>query len=356
LSSVNLGQLFLIFLCAGFIIALTPCMYPLYPIALTAIIGTATKRRNIASLVICYIHGIALIYVSIGVIAAFSGMLLTTLIQTPWFILTISIILLVLGLSMFDLLEIKLPSTLHSYVSIKASNIVGGRYTTAFLMGVLSSLLLGPCLTPPLIIAIGFIASSGSLLIGILGLYAISLGMGIPLFILAVIGNKLLPRSGSWMNWLKHSLGLVIIIVAIYLAYPFIELGNQLVSIGVLCFIIALVFLIIRHFRSPDLELLVHKIVPIIMIIAGLSCVIYGIKTISIVNPATEAKLRSENILVTSDINALDKNISASSKPVIVIVSAKWCSICRELAVRTLNPENLSKLVNKYTIIKFDIT
>ena len=175
LKSLNLLELILIFFIAGIVIALTPCVYPLYPITLSAIIGSGARPKNVPLLVFCYVHGIALIYVIVGVVAALSGKLLTTVIQAPAFVIFMSMILLILGLAMFDLLEIKLPNRLHGYLHYKSTKLTGGRYLTAFIMGIFSSLLLGPCITPPLIVAIGFTASSGSALVGTLGLYAITI-------------------------------------------------------------------------------------------------------------------------------------------------------------------------------------
>jgi thiol:disulfide interchange protein DsbD len=290
-----------------------------------------------------------------GVIAAFSGKLLITLIQTPIFVLISSCIFLLLGLAMFDLIEVKLPNRLHNYIHTKSANLGNGRYFSAFILGVLSSFLLGPCVTPPLIIAISFIAKTGNVINGILGLYAISLGMGLPILILSTVGNKLLPKSGAWMNTIKHIMGIIIIALAIYLTYPLINLGNSFLSIGVLCFITALAFLLIKQFRSHDLELLIHKIMPILMIIIGLGFVILG----STNQPTTTSQLTITNQTgggTVVSINDLDKILAASNKPIIIIVAAKWCSICRELEATTFRDKDLLDKFKQFTVIHFDMT
>lgn len=350
----NPFELFLVFFLAGVAISLTPCMYPLYPIALSAISQTAAKKSSIIKQSLCYIHGISLVYVLMGIIAAFSGHLLITLIQTPVFVLISSAIFLLLGLAMFDLLEIKLPNWLHNYIHTKSANL-GGGYLSAFIFGVLSSFLLGPCVTPPLIIAIGFIAGSGSILKGILGLYAISLGMGLPILILSTVGNKLLPKSGAWMNGIKHILGLIIIALAIYLAYPIINLANSLLSIGVLCFVTALAFLLLKQFRLADLDLLIHRIMPILMIIIGLIFTVLGsYQQTAIYMPSAGREISGNNDITS--ISSLDQIIAASNKPVIIIVGAKWCAICRELDATTFKDKNLQEKFKQYTVIHFDIT
>lgn len=354
ITQVNAIELFLVFFLAGVAISLTPCMYPLYPIALSSISQTATKKSSVIKLSLCYIHGISLIYILMGIIAAFSGHLLITLIQTPVFVLISSAIFLLLGLAMFDLIEIKLPNRLHNYIHIKSNNL-GSGYLSAFILGILSSFLLGPCVTPPLIIAIGYIASSGNVINGVLGLYAISLGMGLPILILATVGNKLLPKSGAWMNGIKHLLGLIIIALAIYLAYPIINLGNSLLSVGVLCFITALAFLLIKQFRSPDLELLIHKIMPILMIVVGLIFTfVSSYKPAAVASVVPEAVAGSVANIVS--INQLDQIIAKSKKPVLVIISAKWCAICRELEATTFKDRDVIDKFKQYTVIHFDIT
>ena len=355
LSTLNLFELILIFFIAGVVIALTPCVYPLYPIALSAIIGNASKQKNVPLLVFCYVHGISLIYVIVGIVAAFSGKLLTTVIQAPAFVIIMSIILLILALAMFDLLEFKLPNKVHEYLYHKSAKLKGDKYITAFIMGIFSALLLGPCITPPLIIAIGFTASSGSVIVGMLGLYAISLGMGIPIFILAVLGNKLMPKSGAWLNFIKYSLGVVIIIAAIYLAYPFVNLGNKFASIGILCFVVALIFLIIKHLRLPGFELLIHKVIPVLMLIFGLCFTLYGIKALQ--NKSIASLITTQGqMVVIDDVEQLKQKMSTSTKPVVLIVEAQWCATCREMEAQTYPDPRVQMRFSQYLVIKFDIT
>lgn len=347
----NSIELFLVFFLAGIVISLTPCMYPLYPIALSTISQMAFKKSNIIKLTLCYIHGISLIYVLVGIIAALSGHLLITFIQAPIFVVLSSGVFLLMGLAMFDLLDVRLPNSLHNYIHIKSANLNSGRYFSAFILGILSSFLLGPCITPPLVIAIGYIASRGNVINGILGLYAISLGMGVPILILSIAGNKLLPKSGAWMNSIKYIMGLIIIGVAIYMAYPLVNLGSPMLGIAMLCFITALAFILFKQFRSPDLELLIHKLMPVVMIVIGVIFVF-----LSNYKPDAIGRLESTSSDSLTSVTKLNKQIKSSDKPIIIIVSAKWCSICHELESTTFKNKNLVKRFELYSIIKFDIT
>jgi thiol:disulfide interchange protein DsbD len=157
------------------------------------------------------------------------------------------------------------------------------------------------------------------------------------------------------MNSIKHIMGLIIIALAIYLAYPIINLGNSLLSIGVLCFITALAFLLIKQFRSPDLELLIHKIMPMLMIVIGLVFTVLSSQKPTTATPSSfEAESVSGGYILNT--SQLDKQVAASDKPVIIIISAKWCAICRELEATTFKDRNVLDKFQQFTIIHFDIT
>lgn len=300
LSGFSFIQLVLVFFLAGIGISLTPCMYPLYPIALATIIGNSNKaRRHITLLVIIYIHGMALVYVLMGFFAALTGRLFTSEIQTPLVMILSGAIWFLLGISMFDIIEIKLPNRLNAYLHHKSHTISGGKYTKVFLMGILSSILLGPCVTPPLIAAIGFIVGKADVFFGGISLYAICLGMGIPILVLALLGDRLLPRSGRWMIGVKYFLGAVMIAGSLYLVMPFMY--NY-------------------YFAKPVPTNITH--------VAGM----------------VDTKQQ------------LDAIINSSDKPVIVDFYASWCSVCTEMEAKTFINKDVRKVMGNYTVIKFDVT
>jgi thiol:disulfide interchange protein DsbD len=303
LSNLNTFELIILFFIAGIAIALTPCMYPLYPIALSTIIGNSVslKRSNILALVISYIHGIAIIYVIMGFLAAYTGQLFTTIIQTPIVVVFSGLIWFILGLSMFDLFEIKLPNSLNSYLHTKSMSINGGSYTKVFIMGIFSSILLGPCVTPPLIAAIGFIVGRADVIFGGLALYAISLGMGVPILILALVGDKILPRSGRWMTGIKYFMGSIMIAGSIYLVVPFLY----------------------NHYFTKAVI-------------------------------TTSQGSYGETVVTTS--SELNSAIRQSKKPVIIDFYASWCTICKEMEKTTFADKNVQQALSQYTVIKFDLS
>jgi len=341
-DQLNILQIALLFFIAGILLALTPCTYPLYPIALKSIYGVQhnNKHKRI-SLVLIYIHGIALIYVGLGVIAAFSGKNILNAIHTTSFNIIISSILILLGLSMFGLLEIRLPNAIQNLLHQKSHKIAGGTYITTFILGIFSSLFLGPCITPPLILAIGFIAVKGSLLYGIVGLYSLSIGMGIPILLLALLGNKLMPKSGMWMNIVKYLLGLLIIAIGIYNAHSLIFITQPILSIAFLILCSAIAYLILMLSIARNKITLIDKILVVVLLLSS--------SVLIAISPAPASNVSASNL------TQIEQSIT-SDKETVVIIKASWCSICQELEETTFRDPQLVQLLAQKNTLTLDIT
>ncbi len=354
INSLSMLHILLIFFLAGFAISLTPCMYPLYPIALASILGRGNRPniRRVLVLVLSYIHGISLVYILIGFLVSTGGVLLTTAMQTPLFIICGSIIWLILGLIMLDLVKFNLPNGFNNYLYSKNVVLTGGNIPSVVIMGILSALLLGPCVTPPLIAALSIIVIAHNVLLGVGLLYAISLGMGIPILMIALFGNKIMPKSGSWMNIVKYILGILIIVVSVYLVLPLLVSYNIYLSLSILSLGIGLLMLKLT-WNHPKATFYFQKRLAIFIII--LACVFQIIAIQDKFWQKPIDNINSEFITATksSELNYL---IKTSNKPVIIDFYASWCSICREMASTTFkDPKVINKLSN-YTVIKFDLS
>jgi len=361
LNEFSFMQLIIIFFFAGILIALTPCMYPLYPIALSSIVSAVSlkNKRQVFILVLTYIHGLALIYMLIGFLAAFTGRLFTTIIQTPLIMMLSGIIWLILGFAMLDLIEIKFPQKVQAYFHTKSNNLSSKGYVKVFILGIMSSIILGPCVTPPLVAAIGFIAGKGDILLGASCLYMLTLGMCLPILIIATLGGNLLPKSGPWMSWVKYIMGILIILVSVYLTYPFINLPNSYINIGMICTVIAILFLIIKNFKRNGLELLIHKLIPIVLLITGIAFNYYGIilKNQQVTTNQHLNNMPFDQVYRVTNSNDLNQIIANSTKPVVIDFYASWCVICKEMDQTTFKDIKVKQLLNnKYTYVKFDIT
>ncbi|MDU4876814.1 MAG: protein-disulfide reductase DsbD, partial [Neisseria subflava] len=182
LSWDTLNANLLAFFVAGLGLSFTACMYPLLPIVSSIVVGDKKAGKGRAfTLSMVYVQGLALTYTLVGVIAGLTGALLTVWLQQPWVVLAAAALMVILALSMFGLFNIQLPNSVQSYFQNQSNKLSGGKIISVFIMGILSALIVGPCVAPPLAFALGYIGQTGDAVLGGLALYALALGTGVPL-------------------------------------------------------------------------------------------------------------------------------------------------------------------------------
>jgi thiol:disulfide interchange protein DsbD len=217
-SGDNLWWSILLFIGLGVLLAFTPCVFPMYPILSSIIVGQGKQIKSSQALALSfvYVQGMAITYSVLGLVVASAGVQFQAALQNPILLSVFIIAFIALALSMFGLYEIQLPSRWQEKLNNMSNQQRGGSWFGVFLMGVISGLIASPCTTAPLTSILLFIAQSGDLVLGFSALYALSLGMGIPLLIFGVTGGKLLPKAGAWMNVIKAIFGFMILSVAIF--------------------------------------------------------------------------------------------------------------------------------------------
>lgn len=223
LSRDTLGVNLLAFFLAGLGLSFTACMYPLLPIVSGIIVGDKSggkKRAFVLSLV--YVQGLALTYTLVGVLAGLTGALLTVWLQRAEVVLAAAGLMVLLALSMFGVFNLQLPASLQSYFQNQSNKLSGGKIASVFVMGMLSALIVGPCVAPPLAFALGYIGQTGDALLGGVALYTLAVGTGVPLIAVGTFGGHILPRAGNWMNGIKYAFGVLLLAVAVYLATPYL--------------------------------------------------------------------------------------------------------------------------------------
>lgn len=203
----------------GLLLSLTPCVLPMIPILSSLIIG---NRKTITSfsafaLSLTYVLGMSITYAVIGVISALAGHSVQSMMQKPIFIGMLSGLFLLLALSLFGLYDIRIPSRFTRKIEDLSHQQKSSSYLGAIIMGILGSLIVSPCVTPPLIGALAYIANTGHILFGGLALFTLGIGMGIPLILIGTSYAKWLPQSGEWMNTVKSFFGILLIAMAIWL-------------------------------------------------------------------------------------------------------------------------------------------
>ena len=216
LQQGSLAWSLLAFFGLGLLLAFTPCSLPMLPILAGLVLGNGASARRGWLLAGVYVLSMALVYAGLGVIAALLGASLQAWLQQPWLLGSLAGLFVLLALPMFGAFELQLPSALRDRLDRAGQGTRGGNLYGAALLGALSGLLLGPCMTAPLAGALLYIAQSGDVLQGALVLFSLGLGMGVPLLLLVTLGNRYLPRPGAWMNLVKGLFGFVFLAMALY--------------------------------------------------------------------------------------------------------------------------------------------
>ena len=216
LQSASLGWSLLAFFGLGLLLAFTPCSLPMLPILAGIVLGNGASARRGWVLAGVYVLSLALVYAALGVVAALLGASLQAWLQQPWLLGSLAALFVLLALPMFGAFELQLPAALRDRLDRAGQGTQGGSLVGAALLGALSGLLMGPCMTAPLAGALLYIAQSGDVLQGALVLFTLGLGMGVPLLLLVTLGNRYLPRPGAWMNRVKGVFGFVFLAMALY--------------------------------------------------------------------------------------------------------------------------------------------
>lgn len=223
LQQQSLGWSLLIFFGLGLLLAFAPCSLPMLPILAGIVVGSQAGPRRGMALAGAYVFSMALVYAALGVVAALLGANLQGWLMQPWLIASFSGLFVLLSLPMFGFFELQLPAGLRDRLEQAGRQRRGGSLAGASALGVLSGLLVGPCMTAPLAAALLYIAQSGDAVNGGLVLFALGLGIGTPLVLLVTVGNRFLPKPGPWMDRVKVSFGFLFLVAALYVLRPLLS-------------------------------------------------------------------------------------------------------------------------------------
>jgi len=207
------------FLGLGLLLAFTPCVLPMVPILSGIIVGQSRQKNKKKSffLSLAYVAGMSITYAIAGVVIALIGSNIQAQLQQPWIIILFSGVFVLLALSLFGFYELQLPSRFRQKITALSNKQSGGTYVGVFLMGCLSTLIVSPCVSAPLVGVLAYIGQTGDVLLGALALWALGIGMGIPLLLIGISADRLLPKAGLWMTWVEKIFGFVMLGVAIWM-------------------------------------------------------------------------------------------------------------------------------------------
>ena len=223
------GKLWLIvagFFGFGLLLALTPCVLPMIPILSGIIVGDkkvhhhATSRLHAFNLSLAYVMGMALSYTLAGIAAGLSGQLLSNALQSPWILTLTACIFIFLAFSMFGFYELRLPQNIENRMVNTANKLKGGQFLGVFSMGAISALIVSPCVAAPLAGALIYISQTHDVVLGGVALFALSIGMGVPLLLIGASAGHVLPKAGPWMNAVRNFFGVLMLVMAAYIVWP----------------------------------------------------------------------------------------------------------------------------------------
>ena len=347
-----------IFFLAGLLLAFTPCVLPMVPI-LTGIIagqGNVSQKKSL-TLSTIYVLSMSLTYAAAGIVVAISGTNIQASLQNPYVIGFISLLFFMFALAMFRFFDIQMPKYIQTIVINLSNKQKSGGYKDVAVMGILSALIVGPCVTAPLIGALIYIASTGNVIVGGSALFFLGIGMGTPLILLGSSTTKLISKIGPYLELVNYFFGILFIIVAIWLLERIlsIQAAAYLWSISA----IILVFVIIKSLKVVQ-NILFKSFSYIISSLAVIyfSLQIYGVNSNTYYDPITSfvEKEQAIQFITVRSIENLHKEIKNSDKAVMVDLYADWCVACKEFEKYTFSDKRVSNILNELKLIKFDIT
>ena len=356
-------MILLIFFGFGLLLSFTPCILPMVPVLSGIIVGhgkTVTTRKAFF-LSLSYVLSMSVTYAIFGAVVALLGANLQVSMQSPWAISLFSLIFILLALSMFGFYEFKLPNSWQTKIAGSSRTQRGGHYAGAAIMGCLSTLILSPCVTAPLIGVLSYIAQSHNVLLGSLTLFFLSLGMGTPLLLIGTSAGKWLPESGSWMNAVKAFFGILLIAVAIYLM-------ARILPPAVTMFFWASLLIfsgIYTGALTPSLTNQEKFSQGIGIILLGYGLLILVGVSLGSTNPLqplanAQAATIEENALGTKktySLNELQKTMAeANGRPVMLDFYADWCASCKVMDTTTFKNSQVEKALSRFKVIKIDVT
>lgn len=338
----------------GIGVAFTPCVLPMYPLISGIILGGNRQYRlgRLFALAMVYVQGMALTYTVMGIVVAAAGLRFQAALQAPAVLIVLSALFIVLALSMFGLFSLQLPSSLQTRLTLWSNRQQGGSLPGVFLMGALAGLICSPCTTAPLSAILLYIAQSGNMLAGGGTLYLYALGMGLPLIAITLFGNRLLPKSGPWMQTVKEGFGFVILALPVFLLERVIgdAWGLRLWSaLGVAFFGWAF----ISSLKADRGWLRVLQI----LLLGAMLIAARPLQDWAFGNAPTAESAAHLSFNRVSSVKQLNQQLQNSAGKITMLdLYADWCVACKEFEKYTFSDGQVQSALGQLQLLQADVT
>ena len=354
----------------GLLLAFTPCVFPMVPILSSIIIGQGkdTSARRGFSLSVAYVLGMASINTAAGVAAAFTGESLAVALQTPWILASFAGVFVLLSLAMFGFYELQMPGFIQNRLTEVSNKQKSGSLTGALIMGLLSAVIVGPCVAAPMFGVLLFISQTGDPYFGGLALFALSLGMGAPLIAIGTSAGKFLPKAGIWMDVVKAVFGVSLLAVAIWMIRSIVPEQVVLLLSAILLIVSAIYMGALdglkaeatgwtRFWKGIGLVIFIYGVTLMIGASAGSSSIISPLKGIAGSSSiATETHLEFKKIKGVDGLNKALADAKAQNKNVMLDFYADWCISCKEMEAYTFTDPDVQRALKNTVLLQADVT
>ena len=362
----------------GLMLSFTPCVLPMVPILLGIIAGPATatsehpqrSRGRGLALAAVYVLGVSVVYTVLGVVAGLVGASLTIWLQNPWVLSVFAVLLVVLALSMFDVYQLQVPSAIQSGLQGRLGRLSGGRFGGVFIMGMLSALIVGPCVAAPLAGVLLFISQTGNVWLGGSALFALAWGSGMLLLVVGATSGALMPKVGGWMNTVKHVFGLMLIATAWWMVNSFMPSVIFMLGWAVLGLWLALLLGAFRGAAStteaPGVGQLFWRTLGYLAAIWAVLIVV-GVASgsRSVLQPLDQLKGGGGSVATAvtaptferiNSLQELDQRVANAQQPVMLDFYADWCVSCIEMEKFTFTDPTVAQQMEQMVLLQADVT
>jgi thiol:disulfide interchange protein DsbD len=362
----------LVFFGAGLLLALTPCVFPMIPILMGIIVGQGQNQtmRSTFMLSLVYVLAMALTYTVVGILVGLSGENIQAWFQNPWIISAFVAIFIALSFSMFGFYELQMPASIQSKITQISNSQQGGTLTGVAIMGFLSALIVGPCVTAPLVGALIYIAETGDAALGGFALFSLSMGMGTPLLAIGASAGKVLPKAGPWMDAVKAVFGVMLLGLGVWMLERVAPAAFTMALWSALLIVSAVYMGAIdslpegasgwrKLWKGAGLLLLVYGIILIIGLASGGRDAFHPLKGIAISGGGGSeqaAHMPFKQIKGVDGLNAALAEARSQGKTVMLDFYADWCVSCKEMEVLTFTDAGVQQALADTVLLQADVT